>query len=94
MIHISSIQVQQQIIAAECIKILNVFYEFPFTRVLIVKEELKTIPVGLTYFTSQYTTNYTLLLAALTLSTIPLLILYLFCYKNIMKGMMAGAIKA
>lgn len=73
---------------------MHAWNEFPFTRVLIVKEELKTIPVGLTYFTSQYTTNYTLLLAALTLSTIPLLILYLFCYKNIMKGMMAGAIKA
>ena len=72
---------------------MHVWNEFPFTRVLIVKEELKTIPLGLTYFTSQYTTNYTLLLAALTLSTLPLLVLYLFCYQNIMKGMMAGAVK-
>lgn len=45
------------------------------------------------YFTSQYTTNYTLLLAALALATLPLLVLYLFCYRNIMKGMMAGAVK-
>ena len=67
--------------------------EFPFARVLILKENLKTIPIGLTYFTSQYTTNYTLLLAALSLATLPLIILYLFCYRNIMKGMMAGAVK-
>ncbi|MBO5520696.1 MAG: carbohydrate ABC transporter permease [Eubacterium sp.] len=72
---------------------MHAWNEFPFTRVLIVKEELKTIPVGLTYFTSQYTTNYTLLLAALTLSTLPLLLLYLFSFRNIMKGMMAGAVK-
>ena len=72
---------------------MHVWNEFPFTRVLIVREELKTFPLGLTFFTSQYTTNYTLLLAALTLSTLPLLVLYLFCYKNIMKGMMAGAVK-
>lgn len=72
---------------------MHTWNEFPFTRVLIIREELKTIPVGLTYFTSQYTTNYTLLLAALTLSTLPLLLLYLVCYKNIMKGIMTGAVK-
>ena len=55
--------------------------------------ELKTIPIGLTYFTSQYMTSYTLLLAALAMATIPVLVIYLFFYNKIMEGMMAGAVK-
>ena len=72
---------------------MHVWNEFAFAQVLLSREELKTIPIGLTYFTSQYTTSYTLLLAALAMATIPVLIIYLFFYNKIMEGMMAGAIK-
>ena len=72
---------------------MHVWNEFPFAQVLLSREELKTIPIGLTYFTSQYTTSYTLLLAALAMATIPVLVLYLFFYNKIMEGMMAGAVK-
>lgn len=72
---------------------MHVWNEFPFAQVMINREALKTIPIGLTYFTSQYMTQYTLLLAALAMATIPVLIVYLFFYNKIMEGMMAGAIK-
>lgn len=72
---------------------MHVWNEFPFAQVMINKEALKTIPIGLTYFTSQYMTQYTLLLAALAMATIPVVIVYLFFYNKIMEGMMAGAIK-
>ncbi|MGN6712167.1 raffinose/stachyose/melibiose transport system permease protein [Anaerocolumna jejuensis DSM 15929] len=72
---------------------MHVWNEFPFAQVMINKEALKTIPIGLTYFTSQYMTQYTLLLAALAMATIPVLTIYLFFYNKIMEGMMAGAIK-
>ena len=72
---------------------MHVWNEFPFAQVLLSKEELKTIPIGLTYFTSQYMTSYTLLLAALAMATIPVLVIYLFFYNKIMEGMMAGAVK-
>lgn len=72
---------------------MHVWNEFAFAQVLISEESLKTIPIGLTYFTSQYTTSYTLLLSALAMATIPVLVLYLFFYNKIMDGMMAGAVK-
>ena len=72
---------------------MHVWNEFAFAQVLLSKEELKTIPIGLTYFTSQYSTSYTLLLSALAMATIPVLVIYLFFYNKIMEGMMAGAIK-
>ena len=72
---------------------MHVWNEFPFAQVLITTETLKTIPIGLTYFTSQYSTSYTLFLSALTMATIPIIIIYLLFYNKIMEGMMAGAIK-
>ncbi|NBJ92035.1 carbohydrate ABC transporter permease [bacterium 1xD42-62] len=72
---------------------MHVWNEFAFAQVLISKEALKTIPIGLTYFTTQYSTSYTLLLAALAMATIPVIVIYLFFYNKIMEGMMAGAIK-
>lgn len=72
---------------------MHVWNEFAFAQVLISKETLKTIPIGLTYFTSQYMTSYTLLLAALAMATLPVLVIYLFFYNKIMEGMMAGAVK-
>ena len=41
---------------------MHVWNEFAFAQVLISQESLKTIPIGLTYFTSQYMTSYTCLL--------------------------------
>lgn len=72
---------------------MHVWNEFAFAQVLISKEELKTIQIGLTNFTSQYMKSYTLLLSGLAMATFPVLVIYLFFYNQIMHGMMAGAVK-
>ncbi len=72
---------------------MHVWNEFPFAQILVSSKALKTIPVGLTYFTTDHSTNYTLLLAALAMATLPVILIYLAFYNKIMEGMMAGAIK-
>lgn len=72
---------------------MHVWNEFPLAQILVSDQKLKTIPVGLTYFTTQYTVDYTLLMAALVMATIPIIIIYLLFSKKVMEGMMAGAVK-
>ena len=72
---------------------LNTWNEFPLALVLIRSNSLKTMPIGLTNFVGSYTVNYTLMLAALVVSTLPVVIMYLLFYNQIMKGMTAGAVK-
>ena len=72
---------------------LNTWNEFPLALVLIRSTALKTIPIGLTNFVGTYTTNYTLMMAALVIATLPVIIIYLLFYNNIIKGMVAGAVK-
>ncbi len=67
--------------------------EFPFALVLVNSEKYKTIPLGLLNFSSQYSTNYPMKMAALTLAILPVILIYVFCNKKIIEGMIAGAIK-
>ena len=76
--------------------IIAFFYcwnEFSFALVLTTQEYLRTIPLGLTMFNGSYSTNYPMLMAAMTIAIAPALILYAFFSKNIMNGMLAGAVK-
>jgi len=67
--------------------------EFPFALILVNSERLKTIPIGLINFSSQYSTNYPMKMAALTLATLPVILIYLLFNKKIIEGMIAGAVK-
>jgi len=75
------------------ISFLNIWNEFPFALVLINSQNLKTVPVGLTNFVGQYTVNYPQLMAGITVSILPVIIVYLCLYKRVIQGMVAGAVK-
>lgn len=72
---------------------LDTWNEFPFALVLVTKDYLRTLPVGLTNFNGQFTTNYTTLMAALVISILPVMLVYFLFSKKIIQGMTAGAVK-
>lgn len=67
--------------------------EFYWALIEIRKEELKTLPLGLMNFQSQFNTDYGVLCAGLCISIIPVLLLYLKCSSQFIGGMTAGAVK-
>lgn len=72
---------------------LDTWNEFSFALILISSENLKTLPLRLTGFAGQYTTDHTKLLAALVIATLPVLLIYLILNKKVIEGMVAGAVK-
>ena len=72
---------------------LDTWNEFPFALTLVSDKALRTIPVALTNFQGQFTTDYTTLMAALVISSLPVIIVYLCFSKKIIQGMTAGAVK-
>lgn len=72
---------------------LAAWNEFPFALVLINKQSMKTIPLGMSFFIGEYTTNYPGMMAASVIASLPVLILYFVCSKRIIEGMTAGAVK-
>jgi raffinose/stachyose/melibiose transport system permease protein len=67
--------------------------DFFFPLVFLQSDKLKTLPVGLTSFFGQYSTNWSLLFTGLSIAIIPMLALYLFMSGYFIRGMTAGAIK-
>lgn len=45
---------------------MHVWNEFPFAQILISSDRLKTVPVGLTYFSTEHSTNYPQLMASVS----------------------------
>jgi ABC-type glycerol-3-phosphate transport system permease component len=64
---------------------------FPF--ILTSSEKMRTIPVALALYQGYQTIDWPHLLAASSISTLPVLILFLFFQRQIIAGLTAGAIK-
>ncbi|HET6487991.1 MAG TPA: carbohydrate ABC transporter permease [Spirochaetia bacterium] len=67
--------------------------DFFFPLVFLQSDRLKTLPVGLTTFFGQYSTNWSLLFTGLSIAIIPMLLLYVFMSGYFIRGLTAGAIK-
>ncbi|WP_256758008.1 carbohydrate ABC transporter permease [Cohnella sp. WQ 127256] len=72
---------------------VGVWSEFFWALITISEDRLKTLPLGLLNFQSQYNTNYGVLLAGLTIVTIPSMLVYLLFSRYFIEGMTAGSIK-
>ncbi|MFC0559138.1 carbohydrate ABC transporter permease [Halalkalibacter alkalisediminis] len=67
--------------------------EFMFAIIFIDSESLKTIPAGLMQFRDALETNWGVLLAGLTISAAPIIILFLCMQKYFVRGLTSGSVK-
>jgi len=70
-----------------------IWNEFVFALVLTSSPASRTLPLGIWEFQGQYAANIPMIMAFLTLTSLPLIIVYLFAQEKIEKGMIAGALK-
>ena len=78
------------------VAIINVFScwnEFSFALILIKQRALYTVPLGLRQFTGQFSSDYPKIMAAMLMTMAPIVIFYFAFSKQIIKGMVAGAVK-
>jgi raffinose/stachyose/melibiose transport system permease protein len=64
-----------------------------FPLIFISDDRAKTVLLGVTRLFGQYQTDWSKVLAVLTLSAIPVIALYLVASKQFIKGLTAGAVK-
>lgn len=72
---------------------LNVWNDFFFPLIFIRSEDLRTVPLGVSTFFGEYSNDWALLFAALSISIVPVIIVYLLASKQFISGLTAGAIK-
>jgi multiple sugar transport system permease protein len=72
---------------------MGTYGSFFWPLILIKSEYLRTLPIGLMYFDSQYGTATNLIMAASVMSLVPLVLLFIFGQKFFVKGIMLGGVK-
>jgi ABC-type glycerol-3-phosphate transport system permease component len=67
--------------------------DYLLPSLVLTQKDLYTIPISTKVFYGTYSTDIGLVMAALLLAMLPILILYLFLQKFIVKGVTSGAVK-
>ena len=54
---------------------------------------MQMLSVGLAYFQGQYITNYTVMMAAATLASLPLFVIFIWAQKSLIEGITMSGLK-
>ena len=72
---------------------VSMWNEFAFANTFLLSPENKTLPLALGQFKGEHSLNIPINMAVLTLSVLPMIILFIVFQDKLVKGMMAGAVK-
>jgi len=81
------------LVTVAIIQVFSCWNEFSFALVLIKDVGLQTVPLALTQFKGQFASDYPKQMASMLLTMMPIVILYFVFNREIIKGMVAGAVK-
>ena len=73
--------------------ILAIWNDFLLPYILLQSNRLKTLPLMTYSFFGQYSVDYSLVCSGLIMSILPVIIIYIFLQKQIIEGVVAGALK-
>ena len=81
------------LVTVAIIQVFSCWNEFSFALVLIKDVGLQTVPLALTQFKGQFASDYPKQMAAMLITMAPIVVLYFAFSKQIINGMVAGAVK-
>lgn len=75
------------------LNVLAIWNDFLLPSLILTKRKLFTLPLSTYDFYGTYSVDYGAIMAALVMTTIPVIVLYIFLQKQIINGVTAGAVK-
>ncbi|MBR0599308.1 carbohydrate ABC transporter permease [Clostridiales bacterium BAD-6] len=79
--------------SAAVLAFLNSWNEFTFALVLTSGQSARTLPLSLSYFTAQFSFNYTAMFAAVTIAVIPSIAVFAIFQEQVVSSLTAGSVK-
>jgi len=79
--------------SAAVLAFLQSWNEFTFALVLTSGEDARTLPLSLSYFTAQFSFNYTAMFAAVTIAVVPSIVIFAVFQEQVVSSLTAGSVK-
>ncbi|MDF2615059.1 MAG: ABC-type sugar transport system, permease component [Clostridia bacterium] len=81
------------LVTAATFQFLTCWNEFVYSMLLTSSTKVRTIQLGIRYFTNQFSTDFVSMYAAIIVSIIPSVICYMLFQEQIISGLTSGAVK-
>lgn len=81
------------LMTAATFQFLTCWNEFVFANLLTSSQDVRTIQLGIRYFTNQFSTDFVSMYAAIVISILPSILGYMLFQKQIVSGLTSGAVK-
>jgi raffinose/stachyose/melibiose transport system permease protein len=91
--HIAMPLARPALIALAVFQFLWSWNQYLVALVMVQSSDLRTIPLGLSFFVGRFQTNYTALAAAAVIALLPSLSLYIVFHRHVLRANLSGALK-
>lgn len=81
------------VVTAGTFQFLTCWNEFVYANLLTSSQAVRTIQLGIRYFTNQFSTDYVSMYAAIIISILPSITAYVLFQNQIIAGLTSGAVK-
>ena len=81
------------LVTVAVITFITAWNDLLFPQIFLSDPDKMTLPVGLTTFQGRYSTDYVGMIAAVVITIIPSIVVYVLLHRRIVEGMTAGAVK-
>lgn len=70
-----------------------VWNDLQLPLLIFFNDDVRTLPLGLKYFSGEFSSNQALIAAGVTICTFPIILLYVIFQRTFIRGITAGAVK-
>jgi len=81
------------VVTAGTFQFLTCWNEFVYANLLTSSQAVRTVQLGIRYFTNQFATDYVSMYAAIIISILPSILAYVLFQNQIIAGLTSGAVK-
>lgn len=75
------------------LNLIRFWNEYLYASVLVTKQEVRTLPLAIMFFLGEQYQDIGMLATGLMISSLPIIVLYVFLSERFIEGMTAGALK-
>ncbi len=75
------------------LQFINTWNEFYFALMLTSGDRARTVPIALNYYMGTFANNYSALFAAVVMTVLPTILVFILLQRQVMESLTAGAVK-